>query len=387
MTRIPTGDAVALLSALVRTDSRNPGLVEGAPGEGAAAHLLADVLRDWRFRVELLETIPGRPNVVARIGKAGAKRSIMFNGHLDTVGVESMSHSPFVPEVRDGRLYGRGSCDMKAGVAAMCAAAVQAAASDLAGEIIVAAVIDEEFRSAGTQALVAAGVRADAAIVTEPTSLEIHPAHRGFTWAEFTLRGRAAHGSRYELGVDAIAHAGVLLDELARLERETLVHVTHPLLGRASLHASFISGGSGWSTYPDHCSLKIERRILPGETPDDVMAQFQAVVARAAQRVSGMEVRVDHVFSQRPSDVSTSAPIVESLRNALRACGEQPRVAGMSAWTDAALLNDAGIPAICFGPGDIMLAHSAEEWVPLDEVEHATRILSRLALDWCAAYD
>jgi acetylornithine deacetylase len=234
---------------------------------------------------------------------------------------------------------------------------------------------------------VAAGVRADAAIVTEPTSLEIHPAHRGFTWAEFTLRGRAAHGSRYELGVDAIAHAGVLLDELARLERETLVHVTHPLLGRASLHASFISGGSGWSTYPDHCSLKIERRILPGETPDDVMAQFQAVVARAAQRVSGMEVRVDHVFSQRPSDVSTSAPIVESLRNALRACGEQPRVAGMSAWTDAALLNDAGIPAICFGPGDIMLAHSAEEWVPLDEVEHATRILSRLALDWCAAYD
>jgi acetylornithine deacetylase len=385
MSAIPLGDPIALLRELVRVDSRNPGLVSGAPGESAVARLLGDVLRRWGFRVQLMEVLGGRPNVVARIGAARGGRTLMFNGHLDTVGVEGMTHAPFACETNDGLLYGRGSCDMKGGIAAMCAAAARAAETELAGEIVVAAVIDEEFESAGTRALVASGVRADAAIVTEPTALEIHPAHRGFTWAEFTLRGRAAHGSRYDLGVDAIAHAAVVLDELGRLERGTLHGVTHPLLGHASLHAATISGGSGWSTYADRCLLRVERRTLPGEETSDVMQQLESVCKRARDREPTIDVQVAHVFSQRPSDVATDAPIVRALGGALRSCDENVRVGGMSAWTDAALLNDAGTPAICFGPGDIMLAHAAEEWVPLDEVERATRVLARLATDWCGA--
>lgn len=381
MTSIPPGDAVALLRALVRIDSRNPSLVPDGPGEGNVAQALADVLGAWGFRVELMSAAPGRDNVVARIGPSGG-RTLLFNGHLDVVGVDGMVHAPFSAEEHDGRLYGRGSCDMKGGVAAMCAAAARAARDGLHGEIIVSAVVDEEFESLGTRALVASGLRADAAIVTEPTRMAVNPAHRGFVWAEFCFAGLAAHGSRYDLGIDAIRHAGFVLDELERLQHDVLDLRTHHLLGHASLHASTISGGTGWSTYPDTCVLRIERRTLPGETTASVISEFEQACARATTRDAALDVQVRHVLTQGPSDVPADAAIVRALEAAMRAEGEPVRHEGMSAWTDAALLNEAGIPAICYGPGDIVLAHSAEEWVPLDEVERATRVLQRLATNW-----
>jgi acetylornithine deacetylase len=280
-------------------------------------------------------------------------------------------------------LYGRGATDMKGGVAAMCAAAWRAAQSRLGGEIVICAVVDEEWQSAGTKGLIERGVRADACIVTEPTRLAIAPAHKGFTWTEITFTGRAAHGSRYDVGIDAIRHAGLLLAELDRLEREELVRHTHPLLGRASLHASEIVGGSGWSTYPDHCRLTIERRTLPGESPDDAVAEIEDAVVRVSTDASTMGAAVRHVFSQWPSDVAVDAPIVQALSSAMRASHEAIAIEGLSAWTDAALLNAAGIPAICYGPGDIALAHSATEWVVEEEIERATRVLERLAREWC----
>ena len=375
------GDPIALTRLLVQVDSRNPDLVAGAPGEGEVARTLASVLEGWGFRVAMQEVVDGRPNVVAKIGTPGG-RSLMFNGHLDVVGVEGMTHLPFDGFTTDGRLYGRGATDMKGGVAAMCSAAWRAAQAGLKGEIVVAAVVDEEWQSAGTRGLVERGVRADACIVTEPTRLAIAPAHKGFTWTEVSFTGRAAHGSRYDVGVDAIRHAGLLLAELDRLEREELVRHTHPLLGHASLHASNISGGSGWSTYPDHCLLAVERRTVPGESPEDAVREMEQAVQRvaAATPVRG-EVR--HVFSQWPSDVATDAPIVTSLASAMRHLGEATPMEGLSAWTDAALLNAAGIPAICYGPGDIALAHSATEWVAEEEIVRATAVLERLALDWC----
>ena len=378
------GDAVMLTRLLVRVDSRNPGLVAGAPGEGDVARALASVLEAWGFDVTLQQVADGRPNVVARIGTSGG-RSLMFNGHLDVVGVDGMTHPPFDAHTVDGRLFGRGATDMKGGVAAMCAAAWRAAQTGLGGEIIVAAVVDEEWQSAGTRCLIERGVRADACVVTEPTRLAIAPAHKGFTWTDVTFSGRAAHGSRYDVGIDAIRHAGLLLGELDRIEREELVRRTHPLLGHASLHASEISGGSGWSTYPDRCSLTIERRTVPGESPDDAVREMEEALARLSAETPGMRGMVRHVFSQWPSDVAVDAPVVTALSAALRSCGEPVLVEGLSAWTDAALLNAAGIPAICFGPGDISLAHSATEWVAEDEIARATVVLERLARDWCGA--
>lgn len=384
--RIAVGDAVALTSALVRVDSRNPSLVAGAPGESAASERLADVLRAWGFRVELQEAARRRPNVIARIGRAAGGRSLMFNGHLDVVGVEGMTHPPFGGEHRNGRIFGRGASDMKAGVASMCAAAVRAAADDdLLGEIIVTAVVDEEFESLGTRALVAGGVRADAAIVTEPTRLAIMPAHKGFVWLDVTLRGRAAHGSRWDIGVDAIRHAGLLLAELDRLDSDVLPTRGHPLLGRPSVHASLIEGGAGMSTYPERCLLRLERRTIPGERVADAVAEVEAACARVRSRRPTFNAELSVGVSQSPSDVAVESPIVRALDAALRGRGEPSRIEGMSAWTDAAILNDAGIPAICFGPGDISLAHAAEEYVIIDEIERATAVLTDLARRWCGS--
>ena len=274
---VARGDAIALTRELVRIDSRNPSLVAGAPGEGDVARALGDVLRAWGFDVELMDAAPGRPNVVARVGHAG-RRSLMFNGHLDIVGVDGMIHPPFDVHERAERIYGRGSADMKAGVATMCAAAARAMDAGLDGEIVIAAVVDEEFESLGTRALIERGVRADAAIVTEPTGLAIMPAHLGFVWLDVTTYGRAAHGSRWDLGVDAIRHAGLVLAELDRIDSTVLTTRRHQLLGRPSVHASLIAGGTGMSTYPDRCTIRIERRTIPGETP-------QAVEQEVARRV------------------------------------------------------------------------------------------------------
>jgi acetylornithine deacetylase len=375
-------DPIALTRELVRIDSRNPALAPDGPGELAAARALGSALESWGMRVDIHDAAPGRPNVVARAGRARG-RSLMLNGHLDVVGVEGMTHAPFAAEERNGRLYGRGSADMKGGLAAMCAAAARAAARGIAGEVIIAAVVDEEHMSMGMRELMRRGVRADAAIVGEPTRLAIMPAHKGFAWIEVEVRGRAAHGSRYELGVDAILEAAPVLAELDRIERDSLPARRHPLLGRPSLHVSTIEGGRGWSTYPDRCVIRVERRTLPTERADEPLEEVRAAIARARERRASLAAEARLVLSQAPSEVAPNAPIVRALSDALTERGERVTVGGMSAWTDAALLNEAGIPAICFGPGDITLAHAAEEWIDIDEIERATAVLEALITRWC----
>ena len=379
---IPRGDAVALARALIQIDSRNPTLVPDSAGEGECARALASVLDDWGFAVELSETPPGRPNVVARLGPADTP-ALMLNGHLDVVGVDGMTHEPFAAEVRGNRIYGRGSADMKGGLAAICAAALEGVGSGAKRQILVTAVVDEEYESLGMRALLASGVTADAAIITEPTKLAICPAHRGFAWFDVSLRGRAAHGSRYDIGVDAITHAGLLLAELEQLERTRDSGARHPLLGRGSLHASKIHGGVGMSTYPEACDLAIERRTLPGESTEKAMAEIVDACARVKARHANFDAKVTLTTAQLPSEVPPDAPIVRRLRRALERENVPVRIEGFSAWTDAALLNEARIPAICFGPGDISMAHAAEEFVPVEEVGLATRVLARVVREWC----
>ena len=383
---IRPGDARALTETLVRVDSRNPTLVPGAPGETGCAHVLAEVLGGWGFRLEWQDVRDGRSNLLARIGTPdSAAPVLMFNGHLDVVGVEGMDHPPFSSVIDGDRLYGRGSCDMKAGIAAMSVAAWQAAQRGIRGEIIIAAVIDEEFESLGTREMLARGTRADVAIVTEPTRLSICPAHRGFVWLDFAFTGRAAHGSRYDLGVDAIQHAAQLLSALDRFQHDVLPSRTHVLLGRASLHASTIAGGVGWSTYPDACHLRVERRTVPGETSATVLAEIEQILSALRANDSTFQVTVRIDTAQGPSDVAVDHPLVQRLDAAnLAVRGLPAAIEGLSAWTDAALLNDAGIPAVCFGPGDIALAHAATEYVPLSEIDTATAVLTTFALDWCS---
>jgi acetylornithine deacetylase len=378
--------AVQLTAALVELDSRNPALVPGAPGERGVACFLADVLREWGFTVELADAATGRPNLIARAGRARPGAGVlMLNGHLDVVGTEGMAHAPFTPTVTQGRLYGRGSADMKSGIAAMCVAAKRAVERGIEGEVIIAAVVDEEYESLGTRALVASGVRADACVITEPTRLMICPAHRGFVWVRITVTGRAAHGSRYDLGVDAITQAAHIVAELDRIQRDVHPTRTHPLLGRASLHASTIAGGTGISTYPDRCVVEVERRTVPGESSATFRAEVDEAIAAVRRIYPALDAAVELTTAQGPSDVSLDAPITRALDAAIRATGREVRVEGMSAWTDAALLNDGGIPTVCFGPGDIGLAHAAEEYVPVAEIDAAVEVLEQLVSTWCNA--
>ncbi len=375
-------DPVALTAALVAIDSRNPSLVADGPGELSCATHLAAVLNGWGFAVSLQEIAPGRANVIARIGPTG-KSPLVLNGHLDVVGVDGMTHPPFTCETRDGNLYGRGSTDMKGGVAAMCVAAARAAArGSLASEIIITAVCDEEYESIGTRALLAQGLQATGAIITEPTRMAITPAHKGFAWIEVVLHGRAAHGSRYDLGIDANRHAGLLLAALDRFENEVLTTRVHPLLDRASLHVSTIGGGAGWSTYADRCTVRIERRTIPGETGEQALAEVRALCDELAQTRAGFCAEVSLVCAQPPLDLALDAPLLASVQRAAVAHDVEPRVEGLSCWTDAALFAQAGIPALCFGPGDIGRAHSATEWVEIAQLEKATDVLEAVCAGW-----
>jgi acetylornithine deacetylase len=381
---VPRHDAVALARALVRVDSRNPSLSPGAPGEANIAITLGNLLEKWGFTAEITDTVAGRPNLIARIGPPDTP-SMIFAGHLDTVGVEGMTHDPFRGDIRDGRLYGRGSADMKSGLAAMCVAAAGAherTSGKARRHVLIAAVADEEYDSLGMRALLESGVHAECAILTEPTRLAICTAHRGFVWTEIEFTGRAAHGSRYDIGVDAIRHAGLVLAELDALDAGKLHERTHPLLGRASLHASTIDGGIGMSTYPDRCTLRMERRTIPGETSDDALDEIRVACERVRERSPELSASVKLISAQAPSDVASDAPVVTSLARALRSEGLAAPIEGLSAWTDAALLNEAGITAVCFGPGDIGFAHAAEEYVMLNEIETATAVLQHVATEW-----
>ncbi len=367
-------DPVDMTRRLVRTPSVNPGLEKDGAGEGAVAELAAGWLAGWGYETAITEVSAGRCNVVSRRG-GGSDPSLLLNGHLDTVGVSGMTE-PFSGAVREGRLYGRGAADMKSGVACILAVAAELASGDIPGELIVALTADEEHASIGMDALVGSGVAADAAVVCEPTGLAVMPAHKGFLWIDVRVAGRAAHGSRPDAGIDAIAHMGHLLvafeEEAERLGGET----GHPLLGPASLHAGTIRGGSAPSVYPDRCHLVVERRTLPGETAATVMDETARVVAAARRRCPELDASVEPGLFRAATEVPVSSSLVEGLRRACARAGLPGDVRGMSAWVDACFLNESGTPAVCFGPGSIAQAHTADEWVSVAEIDTCAQVLT-----------
>lgn len=376
------GDPLALACALIATPSVNPELEESGVGEAAVAELTAGWLRAWGLSVEMSEVAPGRWNVVGRLEGDSVGPTLLLNGHLDTVGTAGMSVDPFGAEVRDGRLWGRGACDMKGGVAALLAATARLAGAKLPGAFVVALTADEEHASLGMDALVRSELRADAAVVCEPTSLAVMPAHKGFVWVEADFRGRAAHGSRPEAGVDAIEHAGRYLTALDSLRSRLRTGEPHPLLGHGSFHAGTVDGGSAPSVYPDACRLVLERRTLPGENAAGIIEEFQAVLDRLAADVPELEAKVTQGLARPATEVSSDSPLVEALLAACADEGVDPVVAGMTAWVDAAFLNEAGTPAVCFGPGSIAQAHSADEWIDPSEIVTCAAVLERFSREF-----
>ncbi len=369
---------ISLLRELVSIDSVNPSLVPGARGEGAIAAAVTRRLRELGLQVHVEEVEAGRPNVIGVLEGAVPGPTLMFCGHLDTVGVEGMS-GPFAPFERDGRLYGRGSQDMKSGVAAMIDAVRVAVSRGFnRGRIVVAAVIDEEYASIGADALVTRW-KADHAVVTEPTDLKIGVAHKGFAWLDVETRGRAAHGSRPRDGRDAIVRMGRVLQRLEALDRELQSRPPHPLMGTASLHASIISGGRELSSYPDRCMLQMERRTLAGESGDDAAREVTGILQSLAAEDREFEGEARLTFARPAYEIPPGHPLPGLVASALASFGLPAENVGMSFWTDAAVLGSAGIPTVLFGPGGAGL-HGREEYVIVADVIACRDVLATLAL-------
>mgnify|MGYP003619291645 CR=1 FL=1 len=370
-----------LLADLVAIDSINPDLVSGAAGEGPIAAYIANWLARAGLEVTLDEALPGRTNVVGIARGTGGGKTLLLNGHVDTVGVAGMT-DPFRPRSENGRLYGRGAYDMKGGLAACLVAAAEARQHNLRGDVIVTAVVDEEYAGLGTMSI-ADRYRADGAIVAEPTELQLVVAHKGFLWLEVETQGVAAHGSRPHLGVDAIVKMGSVLAGLDRLADELGRRPAHPLLGPPSIHASTISCGGEWSTYPDRCALAIERRLLPGETGDAAEAELRVIVDRLAAADPTFKATVRRVLERVPLETSPDAAVLSVVRQAAEGVlARTVEPTGVSFWTDAASLHNAGIPTVLFGPlGEG--AHAAVEWVDLASVQTCADVYLATALDFC----
>jgi len=370
-----------LLMDLVGINSINPDLVPGAPGEAEIANFIAHWLEGHGMEVQLIQSVKGRPSVVGIAHGTGGGKTLLLNGHMDTVGVEGMLH-PFEPSIREDRLYGRGAYDMKGGVAACMAALAAAKKQHLRGDVIFTAVMDEEYAGLGTMS-VADKLHADGAIVAEFTELQLILAHKGFVWLEVETVGRAAHGSRPDLGVDAIAKMGKVLVGLEGLDQELRSHPTHPRLASGSLHASLIKGGQELSSYPEHCIVSVERRTLPGETPEKVEAELQGLLERLQRSDPSFQGVVRRGIDRPPMETPEDAPIVTAIKKAAAKSLPQPlQISGVPFWTDAATLWAQGIPTVLFGPGGGG-AHAVEEWVDLPSVKSCAEIYLATAVDFC----
>jgi acetylornithine deacetylase/succinyl-diaminopimelate desuccinylase-like protein len=359
-----------LAAELVRIDSVNPDLVPGGAGEAELAAFVARWLEEAGLAVEVEEVAPGRPNVVGRARGSGGGRTLLLNAHMDTVGHARME-APLEPRFEDGRLYGRGAYDMKGSLAAIMVAGAEAAKAGLRGDVLVVAVVDEEVASIGSEA-VARGYAADAAIVSEPTELRLAVAHKGFVWIEVETKGRAAHGSRPDLGEDAIVAMGRMLTGLGALADSLAANPSHPLLGSGSVHASLIEGGQELSTYPERCLLSLERRTVPGETAELVERQIREIAVG-----TGAEIRT--TFVREPLEVAEHEDVVQAVK---RHAGS-PEVIGVPFWADSAVFSGAGMPTVVFGPRGGG-AHADVEWVEVADLERCKDIYAAVARELCS---
>ena len=374
---------INLLRDLIAIDSVNPSLVPGATGEGEIAAAIATRLHSGGMDVQIQQVAPGRSNVIGSLEGKARGQTLMLCGHMDTVGVIGMQ-APFDPVEKDGRIYGRGSQDMKGGLASMIDAALHLSRNGglTSGRLILAAVIDEEYGSIGAEALVKTW-KADAAVVGEPTDMKIAIGHKGFEWVEVTTEGIAAHGSRPADGRDAIFRMGRILSRLERLDRELQSRQPHPVHGTASLHASLIVGGRELSTYPDQCTLDVERRTIDGELKQCALKEVENILEDLRREDAEFKASARFLFSRPPYLTPAGHDLPKMIESAVARRGKQPVRGGMSFWTDAAILGEAGIPSVVFGPGGAGL-HSISEYVIADDVMTCRDALMELAKEFCS---
>lgn len=367
-------DPVTLARHLVAIDSVNPSLVAGGAGETEIADYCTQWLSARGFEVHRIESTPGRPSVVA-IGRGGGGRTLMLNAHLDTV---AASAHLLRPEIDGGRLAGRGAYDTKGGAAALMVGAVRALAAGIGGSIILTLVADEEFASIGTEDVLAR-YSADGAIVAEPSDLQLTLAHRGFAWFRLDITGLAAHGSMPKQGIDAIAHASRVMVALDRLRADLTARGAHPLLAPGTVRVATIEGGKDAATVAPSCSLTIERRFLPGETPESVEAELRSTIDAVDGEAT---TRLTCIVARGSFEAPQDSALVETVRSAAEHVLGTVAVRGEPFWTDAGLIAEAGIPCVVIGVAGGG-AHADEEYATTESIEQLTDIIEGAAREFC----
>lgn len=374
------GRATELLRDMVRIESVNPFYPGGERGEVAMTEYVESFLRGLGLAPTRQEVLPGRENVFARLD-VGAERTLLLEAHMDTVTLEPTGASMLDPRVENGRMTGRGSCDTKAALAGMLTAleSLIPRQRELKVNLIVMGSVDEEYLMRGIVAFAEGGPTVDAAVVGEPTGLNVVRAHKGLVRWTIETRGRSAHTSRPEVGDNAIYQMVKVIDDLRGQIDPQLAQRSHPLLGRPTFTVSTIHGGLGVNIVPDQCAITVDRRTLPGERPDDVIAELQAAVAT----IEGVRVVVQDPFANIAGlDTPADHPFVQLATRVAHAHGGAAQAVGVPYGTNAPGLAAKGVPTVVLGPGDIAQAHSEDEWVELEQVERAAELYAQLALDY-----
>jgi acetylornithine deacetylase len=374
---------VELLSRLVACPSVNPNdrPVTGPPfGEDRLAALLRELLAGWGAEVELVEVLPRRPNLIAKFPGAKPAPRLMLEAHADTVSAEGMSIPPFDPRVNGDLLYGRGACDDKGSMAAMLLAIRSVLDSDgrPPSDVYFVAACNEERGASGARALMESGFRADAAIVGEPTNLEIVLAHKGVLRWRLRTKGVAAHSATPEEGVNAISMMARVIQRLESTLAERLREKSHPSLGHPTLTVGTIRGGVQVNIVPAECEIEIDRRLLPHETPEQAEAELKAEIALLKRELPQLDCEVERTEYYPPMESDKERPPARCAAAACEAVLGEARFAAAPWGADSGHFSRAGIPSVLFGPGSIDQAHKAEEYVSLSQVALASVVYARI---------
>lgn len=374
---------VSTLTDIVQINSVNPELDPQGPGEEELGNYISNLLDSLHIQSAIKQVGANRVNVIGTLEGNGSGKSLMFNAHMDTVGTVGMEN-PFSAVSENGRLYGRGSYDMKGSIAAILtmAKAIKEQNIELAGDIILAFVADEEFESVGTQHLLR-DYKTNAAIVAEPTNLDICLAHRGFGVYEISTAGKAAHGGNEQEGIDANIKMGLLLAELDKYSKKILKKRKHFLLGQPSLHVPVIHGGQSLFIYSKECTIKLERRTLPGETQGNITRELEGLIHNLSSWDKNFKASIQPLIWREAYEISNRAPIVQTLfQSTINVIGHQPAYIAHPWWEDSGLIGNSGIETVIMGPkGDGI--HQQIEWVDIKSVVDLSNIFLQTAISYC----